>query len=934
MTTLSDLYSNTILFSLGAGDNLGKAKNTSETIRKFVDRFRKPHVTPEKYREYKAMNDQRQRTLKGIAGWMMRGSIKKGENRNRNSIQPSKLMTLDIDYATPEFVEMLLAGKILPGAAFIAHSTRSHTPEKPRLRIIIFLKDAVSRDRYQAASRITAQAADPEMQWVDKVSFRPAQMMYMPTVSKDMEKHYVFYEQGGELWDHEDAIEQWELLNDSATDIANLPRTPGEDELREAADFAEDPLDKKGPVGDFCRAYSITDLVEGKDGEPGILAHLYTATEWHNGAITRMTWLGGGSSNGAVVYDDKFVYSHHGTDPTADKLVNAYDLVRIHLFEKFDEKADSDTAMKDLPSTKKMTEFLSDNKHFRIAQTESRYNIEDMLSDDDVDYDAGSERDIDEGELSEMDDLLGTPVASIAAPRLRKSHRRNLAEKPPKNWIASQLSLTADGKIENNSWNIGMILMNDPRLWRKIGRNEFNYQIAMVDDVKSKMELLVPYECKDKDNGDRWQDHFDNLCRTLLEAPTDKGGYGMSVPMEKVRQQIDNVARRNSFHPVQERILDHAENGEPGFDIERVFLDYFGAKEDNAYTRQASRLFMIASVARVFEPGCKFDFAVIFEGKQGLGKSTAIKRLYGQEYFGELETDLGNKKETAEHMMGKWALELPELSALTKGKADANSTKSFMSRQHDDVRLSYEKHMAQLPRQCVIYGTTNNKEYLSDPTGNRRFWPMPVKDEPIDSIAIMRAKASIWRAAYEAYVEMRSNTHTSLDLPLFLTGEAAEIGLRMQEGARKEGTAENWAKQAVEWADEKMTLQSFISVSNLGDGLEQRYKGYDVDNTLVCRVGVAQKELFREVLGVNKNTSISQQEQNLYLEYLEHMQRLGWVKSRNLIGGVQAVRMIRPDLTRNEKYEGFRVVGSADAPESATPQVDDDEGYGDNNDLL
>ena len=260
-------------------------------------------------------------------------------------------------------------------------------------------------------------------------------------------------------------------------------------------------------------------------------------------------------------------------------------------------------------------------------------------------------------------------------------------------------------------------------------------------------------------------------------------------------------------------------------------------------------------------------------------------------------------------MMGKWALELPELSSLTKG--DANSTKSFMSRQHDDVRLSYEKHMAQLPRQCVIYGTTNNREYLSDPTGNRRFWPMPVKEEPIDSLPIMRAKASIWRAAYEAYVEMRSNTHESLDLPLYLTGEAAEIGLSMQETARKKEVAETWADNAVEWMDGEMTLQSFLAVSDIGDGLEDRYRGYDVDSTIVCRVGVTQKELFREVLGVNKNGPSTPQENGNYLDYQEHLRRRGFTKARKVLGGVQAERWHRPDVTKTEMFEGYRVVRSA-----------------------
>lgn len=923
---LSESDSRNITYALGSSANLGRAKTIKESIKSFKDRFREPHVTPEKYREYKAASDKRQRTLKGSAGWFMRGPIKKGENRNRNSIEPSLIMTLDIDYATPEFVELLLAGSILPGYFLIAHSTRSHTPENPRLRIMIFLEKAVNRERYQAASRIVAQLADPNMEWVDKVSFRPAQMMYMPTVSKDMVKHYIFYEQPGDFLDHEDIIDSWEMTNGSAEDIGNLPRTQGEDELRESEEFAEDPLDKKGVVGDFCRAYSVTDLIMGKDGEKGILADFYEPVEWANGAISRMTYLGGTTSNGAVVYDDKFVYSHHGSDPAQEMLVNAYDLVRIHKFGKEDKDSEKGTPLKDLPSTKKMSEYLRDDPNYRVQQAESRYDLEEMLTDDDVDYEADSEDDMDADEQAELDDLMGVPVDDVATPRLRKSHRRNLAEKPPKKWIAKELSLTDDGIIRTTTHNIGTITMNDPRLWRKIAYNEFSYQIVLTDDIKTKTKLIPTYICKDKHNGDRWQDYFDTICRAIIESPTDKGGYDISVPMEKVRQGIELAARVNTFHPVRERILDHAENGEEGEDIEMLLHKYFGA-EDNVYTREVSRLIMIASVARVFEPGCKFDTAVILEGAQGIGKSTAIKRLYGEEYFGEIDCDLGNKKEVAEQMFGKWALELPELSSMHKG--EANHTKAFMSRQDDDVRLSYEKHTAELPRQCVIWGTTNDTEYLRDVTGGRRYFPIPIDASAIDPLAIMKAKPGLWRAAYEAYVEMRARTPKGHDLPLFIPAgtEADKIAKTLQERARKAETWENWMTTTENWMDEEIALRDFI---NQNGGLDDdqvaqdHFKGIHMD-TIVCRIAFTQEELFREALGLHKNAPAGGQEHIFYQQLLGGFKKAGWDHRRIRVMGKLATRIIRPDVTREEQTQGFRILRSAQAHESGYPQVDDDD---------
>lgn len=857
----------------------------------------------------------------------MRGPVEKGQNRNRNSIMPSQIITLDIDYATPEFVEILKAGKILPGVFLIAHSTRSHTPEKPRLRVIIFLSGSVSREKYQAASRITAQLADPEMKWVDKVSFRPAQMMFLPTVSKDMEKHYIYYEQQGDLFDHEEAVSTWEALNGSSDNIGNLPKTPDEDELRETQESAENPIDKPGPVGDFCRSYSITELVMGKDGEPGILSDCYEPVEWSQGTISRMSYLGGTTSNGAVVYDDMWVYSHHSSDPAQEQLVNAYDLVRIHKFGAEDKAVDRDTPLKDLPSTKKMTEFLRGDKHYRVAQAESRYDLEKMLEDDDVEYEVDEQNEIDADEEAGLDDLLGVPLEAIVGNRAqRRAHRRKLAERPPKRWIAKELELTDDGVIKTTLHNIAIIIMNDPRFWRKIAYNEFNYQIVVTGDIKSKTKLIPTYLCKDPENGDRWQEINDIIIRALIEGPSrgDNGGtgYGIKVGKELVHDAVRLAARVNAFHPIREFLLDCDENAvvKKGC-IDTVLIDYFGA-EDNAYTRQVSRLMLIASVARVLEPGCKFDFALILEGPQGIGKSTGIKRLYGASYFGEIDANLNERKQVAEQMAGKWALELPELSSMHKG--EANDVKAFMSRQFDDVRLSYDRNVSELPRQCVIYGTTNDQQYLRDITGGRRFWPVPLDEEYVDVIGIMNNRASIWQDAYRAYLDMRASTPDGHDLPLFLQGEAEEIGRVLQDRARKSEAWENWLQAIVDWMDEEMTLQSFLAQSghDIEDSLLDQHKGVHLEST-VCRVALTQEDAMRIVLGLHGNVPGSAQAHQFWERVLSALKDVGWKHERKSIGGRQLRYLIRPDMTRDEQLLGFRILKSAQAPESARRIVAD-----------
>lgn len=905
----------TIKYSKGEAHNLGRAKPEKVTLKTFVGLFRKPVVTPEPFREYKSASDERQRNLKGVGGWFMRAMVEKGV-RNRNSIMPSQIITLDIDYADPQFVEDLLGGRILTDYFIMAHSTRSSTPENPRLRLMVFLKGNVSRDDYQAASRIVAQIADPEMKHTDKVSFRPAQMMYMPTVSKDMEKHYIFYVQEGDLLDHEEVVAEWEQSNGSSSDIGNLPKTIGEDDLRETELEAEDPLTKKGPVGDFCRAYSISELIEGKNGEEGLLADHYTPTEWANGAISRMTYNHGTTSNGAVVYEDKFVFSHHGSDPAQEQLVNAYDLVRIHLFGDKDKKVERDTLLKDLPSTKEMTELLRDDKNFRSSQAESRYDLESMLGDDDVDYDEVDDRpeySLDDDGNSEADDAVNADIAdlvgdvpSLGVKRRRKNTRKDWAKKPPKKWIPN-LDLTDDGLIKVTMWNMAHIVLNDPRMWRKVAFNEFSKSVVMVGDFRSKMELIGTIECDDKVNGVRWQEKNDLVIRTLMEAPSGAGqtGYGIKVGKETVHDAIRVAAYRNSFHPIVEYLDDLRDKPviRPSA-IDTMLIDYFGC-EDNAYYRAVSRLIMIASVARVEQPGCKFDTAPILEGAQGIGKSSAIAALYGESYFGEIDVNLQERKAVAEQIGGKWVLELPELSAMHK--SEANDAKAFMSRQKDDVRMSYDRNISEFPRQCVIWGTTNDKKYLRDTTGGRRYLVVECGAGQIDVHGLLANRDILWQSAALAYDEMVEEFGESLgDLPLYLTGEAAKVAKILQEGARKKEVHETWFEAILDWMDEDVPINAVLRDLDGDDG-----DLLDEAPERVIRVAMTQKTIMREIIGSHSNVPTSAPLELVWEKVRTMLREAGWniPSSTVRVGGKKARWITRPDMTEAERLTGYRLIG-------------------------
>jgi predicted P-loop ATPase len=918
----------TISFSVGEAYNLGRARPVTESVLKFEKRFVAPLVTPEKYREYKKASDKKQRHLKTMAGWYIRAPLEK-KVRNRNSIKPSDVITLDIDYATPAFMEDLAAGKILSGYRMMAHTTRSHTPEKPRCRIIVYLKGQCPRERYQAASRIVAQLADPQMVYVDKVSFRPAQLMYFPTVSSDMEKHYVFYSQPGQLLDHEEVIADWESINGSADDIGNLPRTKDEDELREAAEEAEDPLSKEGIVGDFCRAWSMTELIVGKeDGTPGPLADIYEPTEWAEGAVARATYMHGSTSNGACFYDDKFCFSHHGSDPAQEQLLNAFDLVRIHLYADKDAGEEKDTPIMKLPSSKAMIEWCRTDPFFREQQAESRYDLDAKFEDDDVEVDEEEDEE-DAAEGDDFEDIIGVPESSIDTSAAEKVVRRRVfADKPPKRWIATQLELTDDGIIKKTSSNFITICTNDPRMWRKIAFNEFSNEVVLLDDIKTKNKLIPEIKVKDRVNGDRWQDYMDLTIRAIIDGPPGKNkpGYGISVGKDVLADCIKITARNNSFHPIREYLLDCRERLAAGADLEEVvggfLIRHIGA-EDNIYTRQIMIQTAMASVARIFEPGHKFDFAIIIEGGQGIGKSTLIRLLYGREYFGELHSELKDAKKAAEAMQGNWVMELPELSAMHK--SDHNDVKAFMRRVDDDVRLSYDRHVSVLPRQTVFWGTTNDSQYLRDPTGNRSFWPVVATTDSIDFAAVMRERDLFWACATQLYLAARERRATG-DLDLSLRGEALTIARRMQSKRRKMEMWESWKERIADWMEEPIPLRTWLSETRGQAAAEgETFKGHPVDDTWVQRIAFTQEMAFKLALEQYAGVATDNVKQMAWDQIRSAMAEEGWDQRQCKIGQSKRRWIIVPDATSEERSLGFRVSSPPEGWDDSGPEGDEDD---------
>lgn len=315
------------------------------------------------------------------------------------------------------------------------------------------------------------------------------------------------------------------------------------------------------------------------------------------------------------------------------------------------------------------------------------------------------------------------------------------------------LERTEKGKYRNTLNNCKLIMTNVCGVKEILGRNEFAANDYYLADTPWRSKSGAPVTDAD----------FHRIRFFCAER------FGIEFSDGIIDHTIKDIADVNRFHPVRDWLNGLKWDGIPRIDT--WLKDFAGAKGPEPYLSDVSRKVLCALVKRVFRPGCKFDYMLILEGKQGKGKSTLLERLVGEEWFTDAPLDPGNK-DTVLTMQSKWLIELGELSTLTK--SDLEIFKAFVSQRTDRMRTPYGKKAEDFARQCVFIGTTNQEEYLRDLTGNRRFWSVATDPRKIDFDAIAAVREQLFAEAM---------TYYQLDEELYLTGES-EIQATAEQAKR------------------------------------------------------------------------------------------------------------------------------------------------------
>lgn len=692
-----------------AGTRFGPWQVQTCRLSDFYARLSQPVRGQEVRAAYLALSKRDQNRLKDVGGFV--GGTLKDSARQNGHITGRDLITLDVDKLESGGTARVLKACEALGCGYLVYSTRKHAPDSPRLRIIIPLASELSADEYEPAARMTAYYLDRSMQMFDRTTFQPVRMMYYPSVCADGE--YVYYYADKPMLDGRALLGMFNWQ-----DVASWPRCPDEDAaVRRTASKQQDPVEKEGIVGAFCRVYDVYGAMD---------KYLPGAYEPVAGSDDRFTFTGGTTSGGAVVYEGgKFLYSHHATDPACDQLCNAFDLVRLHLFAEQDDDVKPGTPVAKLPSWTAMCKLAESDAAVHEQKVSDR--AEKIRSDfAPMIRQAGAAASQPAQTAQSNPVLTQTDAAPVTAvPAVQDPVQPTVED------VMHQLSeMLEDG---SNKVTSPLVETAMRALGISVARNEISNKLEINGMPEAYSQQEAP--------------------NTLPVLISDFLRFnGVNAAPDSVAQYLGAIADKHRYNPVKAWLTSGSWDGCDRWPLVYEILG-IDKNEHSRYQTYVRKWFLqsVALGINDFDNPRSAEGALVLQGPQGCGKTLFFRKMataFRRDLFAEgVSVDL-TQKDSVIKATSAWITELGELDSTLK--KEQISLKAFITTETDDIRSPYARSSVIRLRRTSFCGTVNPEEFLRDETGSRRFWVVPVNHIDVDGLLAMTPSTihQIWLQAY------------------------------------------------------------------------------------------------------------------------------------------------------------------------------------------
>lgn len=323
--------------------------------------------------------------------------------------------------------------------------------------------------------------------------------------------------------------------------------------------------------------------------------------------------------------------------------------------------------------------------------------------------------------------------------------------------------------------NFCVVLENDPDIAGTICYNEITYRRWARGNL--------PWEPAPVDKA--WTDEDEAFLRRWFEAKYQIRNKDM------IADAVQMAECMKSINPIRETLDSLEWDGKDR--LSAVLTEYLGVDPSDPYYVEALKVWMFGAVARAYTPGVKFDYMIVLAGPQGIGKSTFLSRMaMHHEWFSDslraLDADPGK---IVEQLSGRWILEMAEMAAMKRTK-DLESIKSFITTQHDNYRIPYDKYPELRPRSCVFAASTNSLSFLADKSGGRRFLPIDVDRVPKTKSLFADDCPKYFEQLWAQVVEMYKAGNYSLVLSTEMEQAAEAHRAPYQEEDSREGIIQEW----------------------------------------------------------------------------------------------------------------------------------------------